>query len=279
MARADPRNRSRIWTDPDVHGLLMMHAGFTTHEFAPHVHDELVIALTERGGSEFRSRGIYDHAEPGSVLVFNPGEPHSGRMAGSAGWRYRSFYLSRSNLATLAEQIGVDPRTMPHFLANKVRDPRLLQELTRLHMLSERSASLLEKQTALLGSLATLFQRHGAPGPKLGDPGTERSVVANALQYLNDRYHDNISLADLAALADMSAYHLIRCFNKEVGLSPHAYLTQIRIRRARTLLEEGVPAAEIAVAVGLYDQSALSRHFKRIYGVTPGQYGAAIRYA
>lgn len=266
-----------MWTDPDVNGLLMMHADFTTHEFAPHVHEELVIALTERGGSEYRSRGIYDHAEPGALLVFNPGEPHSGRMAGSEQWRYRSFYLSAPCLADLADQIGIPPSAAPHFLANKVRDGRLFQEMTRLHMLSERSRSSLEKQTVLLSALASLFRRHGDPAPEMSAIGRDRGIVGQALEYLNDNYQDNVSLADLALLAGMSAYHLIRCFNKEVGLSPHAYLTNIRMQRARMLLEQGMPTAEIAVAVGLYDQSALNRHFKRIYGVTPGQFALAIR--
>jgi AraC-like DNA-binding protein len=74
----------------------------------------------------------------------------------------------------------------------------------------------------------------------------------------------------------MSAFHLARCFKKQLGLPPHAYLTQLRLQRARRLLAGGLGLAEAAAAVGFYDQSALSRHFKKIYGVTPGQYAKAV---
>lgn len=277
MARVDPNNRSRLWTDPDVEGVLMMHADFTTHEFAPHSHEEIVIALTERGGSEFRSRGVYDQAEPGAVLVFNPGEPHSGRMARNHRWRYRAFYLTPESTRRFAGQVGLPEQAVPRFLSNKLHDRRLFDRLAQVHMWSEQPGSRLQKQSGLLEVLAELFQRHGDPAPEPGPLGGEESGIRRALDYLNDHYADNVSLADLSRLVNIGTYHLIRCFNKELGLSPHAYLTQIRVRRARDLLEAGVPAAEAAVQVGLYDQSALNRHFKRIHGVTPGQYLAAIR--
>ncbi|HYM70106.1 MAG TPA: helix-turn-helix transcriptional regulator, partial [bacterium] len=70
--------------------------------------------------------------------------------------------------------------------------------------------------------------------------------------------------------------HLCRTFHREVGLPPHAYQTQVRVERARSLLRNGVPIAEAAAAVGFYDQAHLTRQFKRVIGVTPGQYvGAA----
>jgi len=59
------------------------------------------------------------------------------------------------------------------------------------------------------------------------------------------------------------------------GLTPHTYLTQIRLRAARELLRRGSPLAEAALAAGFYDQSALHRHFKRAYAITPRQYLAA----
>ena len=56
-------------------------------------------------------------------------------------------------------------------------------------------------------------------------------------------------------------------------MPPHTYLTHLRIQRARKLLAEGVRASDLAPRVGLYDQSLLTRHFRRIVGVTPARYG------
>jgi AraC-like DNA-binding protein len=60
-------------------------------------------------------------------------------------------------------------------------------------------------------------------------------------------------------------------------MPPHAYLTQLRIVRAKQLLKCGVRASEVAPRVGLYDQIQLNRHFRRIVGTTPARYGSEQR--
>jgi AraC family transcriptional regulator len=72
----------------------------------------------------------------------------------------------------------------------------------------------------------------------------------------------------------LSPYHLARLFKQATGDSPHHYLIQVRLTSARALLSAGSgqrSLAEIAAAVGFSDQSHLTRHFKRQFGVTPKQ--------
>jgi transcriptional regulator GlxA family with amidase domain len=64
----------------------------------------------------------------------------------------------------------------------------------------------------------------------------------------------------------------LRAFRGETGLPPHAYLNQLRVRRARVLLDDGVTPADVAVQVGFADQAHLTRHFKRVVGVPPAAY-------
>jgi len=125
-------------------------------------------------------------------------------------------------------------------------------------------------------TMAELYRRHGSPRPPGRVPGVERACIGRVVDYLRAHYAETIVLDDLAALAGMSAFHFLRSFKKEVGLPPHAFLTQLRLQQARRLLAQGLGQAETAAAVGFYDQPALSRHFKKIYGVTPGQYARAV---
>jgi len=83
-----------------------------------------------------------------------------------------------------------------------------------------------------------------------------------------------VSLEDLAAAAGLSAFHLLRVFKKATGLTPHAWLTQLRVERARHLLLAGVTPAETALATGFYDQSHFTNTFRRFMGVTPRRYRA-----
>jgi len=97
------------------------------------------------------------------------------------------------------------------------------------------------------------------------------------MDYLRERISDSVTLDDLALHAGLDKFHLCRAFRAQIGMPPHAYLTHLRVARARRLLERGVVASQVASLVGFYDQSQLNRHFRRIVGTTPGRH--ALRQA
>jgi AraC-like DNA-binding protein len=70
----------------------------------------------------------------------------------------------------------------------------------------------------------------------------------------------------------LSPFHLNRVFSKEFGLPPHAFLTQVRVARAKALLKQGTSITQTALEVGFSDQSHFTRHFRRLVSVTPGHY-------
>ena len=104
-----------------------------------------------------------------------------------------------------------------------------------------------------------------------------RVAVTRARALLDARITEHVSLDELAAHALLDKFRLCRAFREQIGLPPHAYVTHRRISLAQELLARGVPQAEVALRVGLYDQSQLHRHFKRISGLTPGTFARAMR--
>jgi AraC-like DNA-binding protein len=103
------------------------------------------------------------------------------------------------------------------------------------------------------------------------------AAVRRALTLLRERYADALTLDELAEHAGLDKFHLCRAFRSQLGMPPHMYLTQLRILRAKELLASGMRPRDIAPRVGLYDQSQLNRHFRRIVGVTPGVFFAKNR--
>jgi AraC-like DNA-binding protein len=97
-------------------------------------------------------------------------------------------------------------------------------------------------------------------------------AVRRALELLRGRLDAEVTLDALADHVGIDKFHLCRAFRAQVGLPPHAYLTRLRILRAKQLLASGVKPIEVAPRVGLYDQSQLNRHFRRLVGTTPGAY-------
>jgi AraC-like DNA-binding protein len=96
--------------------------------------------------------------------------------------------------------------------------------------------------------------------------------IRRALAHIDRHFTEALYLDDLAALAGLSVCRFVTVFRRQVGLTPHRFVCRQRVRYARALLVDGVPAAQAALEAGFFDQSHLSRHFKSIYGVTPGRY-------
>ncbi|MCW0232530.1 MAG: AraC family transcriptional regulator [Ferrovibrio sp.] len=253
-------------------GLSLLHADFTRHDYAPHSHDALVVAVTEAGGAEFTSRGRTEEARAEALMVFNPGEPHSGRMARSPRWRYRSLYLDSPAIAAAGRLAGLDRPS--YFTANLFRDPELVTIFHELHCALEQDDDRFRQQELLAQGFALLSGRYGSRQPARhagGIPDLLRRLIAE----MQERHTERLTLTELGASFDLSSFQLIRLFRQATGLTPHAYLTQIRLKAVLRHLRVGLPIAEAAVAAGFFDQSALNRHFRRIYGITPRQFVAA----
>jgi AraC family transcriptional regulator len=87
------------------------------------------------------------------------------------------------------------------------------------------------------------------------------------------------TLEQMAGVAHLSPYHFARQFKASTGLAPHQYLISRRIERAQHLLRahDELGLTEVALRVGFSDQSHFSFHFKRIVGITPGQFRISAR--
>jgi len=267
----DGRERARFWRLPDLHGLEVLHATYLTHTFARHTHDGFVVGIIERGVEAFYYRGATRLAPAGSIVVVEPGEMHTGQAGSRLGWTYRVLYPEAVLLQRAAVALGGSPDRVPSFPA-VIEDPALYALFQQLHATLDGSASALERESGLTLALARLVARHGDSRLALPSTGRERGAVELVRHYLETHYGENPSLDELARLAGLSPFHLLRVFRRALQLPPHAYLTGVRIARAKALLAAGRPVARVATETGFVDQSHLTRQFKRLVGVTPGQY-------
>ena len=102
-----------------------------------------------------------------------------------------------------------------------------------------------------------------------------RAVV----EYIEGHLDAGPTLEQMAAVARLSPYHFARQFKAATGLPPHQYVIARRVERAKQLLQgDGdLSLAQVAARAGFSDQSQFSRHFKRLVGVTPGQFRRSAR--
>ena len=264
---------ARIWRADDLGGLELFRATLSEFAFRPHAHEEFFIALTEGGFATPTYRGDRHVIGPGDLIVLNPEEAHAGGPPAEGSWTYRALYPRPDLMREIMAEFPADKPTMPEFVRDVVRDREVAACLRRFHRLSEQpESSRLEREAYLAEALVLLVGRHAAPPRAPRSPGPERRAVRLSRAYLEEHEKENVTLEALARFAGLSAFHLCRVFRGAVGMTPHAYQTQARVRRAKSLLSAGLPITQVAAETGFYDQAHLTRHFKRIVGLTPGRY-------
>jgi AraC-like DNA-binding protein len=216
------------------------------------------VGRLERGRTEWWGRGRVWRSAPGSIHVKEPGDVHRD-LAYDGTITWTMVALPADEIVRVREEGKAI--AVPHFDA---RDERAAP-FHRLHDAIVTGADRLSLEVALaeaVSAFATLSSR-----------SAERTrPVRRAIEYLRAHLADPITLDALATHAALDKFHLCRAFRAQVGMPPHAYLTHLRIQRAKELLARGTRASDLAPLVGLYDQSQLTRHFRRIVGTTPARY-------
>ncbi|RED49684.1 AraC family transcriptional regulator [Aestuariispira insulae] len=266
-----PRERAHLWVDSRFDDLECLHARFQDYQYSPHFHDTFVFGRVEQGVEHCRSRGLDFALTPGtSLTIINPGDLHDGRP-GEEGYEYRMFYPSVELMRQANEECG-GSGDIPWFSNCYVEDRLLSERIGRLHRLLESEGCPLEAESLMLETLTHLVLHHGDQKPVPGRIGDESSPVAKVCDFVRDGLDQEFGLEDMATIAGLNRYQLIRAFRKEMGMTPHAYVINRRVEAARGLLKNGVTLSAAALDCGFYDQAHFSRIFKRVVGVTPGAY-------
>lgn len=268
---ATDKEWSRYYRDERLGGVDALHARFVRHRYPRHAHEYAVVALVERGAASYWYRGAQHTAPAETVFVINAGEPHTGDPVLADGYVYRVLYPTSDFLSRFARELGVGSGTV-HFKGAVIQDPRLSAALSAFHERLAAHAPAAQCESLLLSALARLVTRYGDPPGHPRGVGSERVAVTTAREFIEEHFGEDVTITKLAALSALSPYYFARVFEREVGLPPHAYLESVRIRKVRELIDRGATLASAAYSAGFADQSHLTRRFKRIVGITPGQY-------
>lgn len=249
---------------PDVPGITeVFHAHFIQHAYPVHTHSVWTLLILDDGVLRF-DLGRHDHGTLRSqVVLLPPHIPHDGRTAAPQGFRKRVIYLPED--AFEADLIG-QAADRPN-----LADPLLWARISRLHDVLALRGETVEAESRL----ALIVERVGAQlgrAPLELPPPPRRGLADDLHDLLDDRVTAGLTLDEAARLLNTRPTQLVRAFSRRFGIPPHLYLTGRRVELARQLLLSGAPAGTVAAEVGFYDQSHLTRHFKRMLGVSPARY-------
>lgn len=221
------------------------------------------ICRFESGRSEFWTHGRVWPGRPGSVVIHQPGDVHRD-VSRDGPITYQVIALPPEAVEGVVEKV----RVFTCLAADDARGAAF----QRLHNAVAARADRFALECALTEAIGALGALDAFADLRSG----HTRPVRRALTLLRERLSEAVTLDELAAYASLDKFHLCRAFRAQVGLPPHAYLTRLRILHAKRLLAAGTPPKDVAPQVGLYDQSQLNRHFRRITGMTPGQFARSV---
>ncbi|QXX88267.1 AraC family transcriptional regulator (plasmid) [Acinetobacter lwoffii] len=240
-------------------------AFFSKHAYQSHRHDTFAIGRTLSGVQSFHYRGEFRHSLPGMTMVIHPDEKHDGESGSEDGFRYRMLYVEPALIQNI-----IQGKPLP-FLDNGIsQDPRLFQATNVLLQNLEYPLDILEEEDALYDLAMALCE---VSGQNISNQKTYDYVSAErAREYIHATLDQNISLEELEQNIGRDRWGLSRDFRLLFGTSPHRYMTMRRLDIVKSCLSAGMPLIDAAMTAGFFDQSHMTRHFVKAFGITPARW-------
>ncbi|AMP71574.1 AraC family transcriptional regulator [Ralstonia solanacearum] len=247
----------------------------SARSFSRHTHDQFGIGVVLRGAQDSASGRGQVRAVSGDLIAVNPNEVHDGRPVGGEPRAWRMLYFDPALIARFSVEMGRSPGG--EFAHPVLDNGPAVRVFMRLYAALTGAAQAPWQEIAEQELFQILVPFWGDTPP--AQEGASSKGVARAKARIDASPEIPVTLAELAADAGLSRYHFLRAFKAATELPPHAYRLQRQLQMARRLIFSGHSLAQSTTMAGFADQSHLTRHFVRTYGLTPGSLASAIRGA
>lgn len=235
----------------------------------PSTHAIIIACLAGEGWCTTSAGTFAVH--PGEILLLPPGLAHAYGASEANPWTLWWVHLAGRHLLDFLAGHGIDG-------SDPVRSPAHFLDIAALISQIARVVESDPTPTSMLRSAGVAWHL-------LGIVASDRSAIRGPLQAIEDAATtlrenpaDALSVADLAAATHLSVSHFAKVFRRRFGVSVVEYQTQVRMARARELLDNtNLTVRDVGRAVGYTDQLYFSRRFRSIHGIPPSAYKSGNR--
>ena len=225
---------------------------------------------------EFKKEGRFRHffKGRGAISLFPSHQPFSGRLKVERGLFANVLFLALDPIFVSRVAESLDTNRIELVEQRRSSDPtvRHIGMALRAGIQSGDGIDRMYGEALSTALAIHLLREYGAAvlGSKRQYGGLPREKLMRAVEYIQDQLDADLTVSAIAQAVCISPYHFSRLFKESTGRSPYQYVVEARARKAKELLITGkFTISEVAYDVGFVDQSHLTRHFKRVFGLTP----------
>lgn len=241
-------------------------------------HERYAVCPARAATGSLWYRGVTQDFDDRSLTLYEPGEVHRSVPAKPA--TFTVLFIDPDLLNQAAQEMGL--RSPVHFAGTQEDDGPMYRVFEDLATSLLDPGTVLEQQSRVQVVLTALLAQYAEDRGRLrrsDGHGLRRPCyrgLDRVRDCIGDHFDRHIALRELAAIAGLSRFHLVRAFAERFGAPPHTYQNLMRVGRSRALLRAGATIAEVTAAVGFADQSHFARRFRAVVGVTPGTYARMV---
>ncbi|MCL6889147.1 AraC family transcriptional regulator [Clostridioides difficile] len=239
-------------------------------KFPNHFHEHYVIGFIEKGQRYLSCKNKEYTTSTGDLLLFNPFDSHTCEQIDDKVLDYRCINIKPEIMKKTVFEI-TGKNYLPKFNQPVIFRSELVPLLQELHYIIMEEELDFKKEELFFFLIEQLIEEHTEPNLQSNLENTNIEIQA-VCDYLENNYAEHIILDELSTIAGMNKYSLLRNFTKLKGITPYRYLENIRVNKAKKLLEKGVEPIDAAIQTGFVDQSHFTNFFKNFIGLTPKQY-------
>jgi len=258
---------TQIYTDKNLPFLELRYSNSNTH-YKKHFHSTFSIGVNKEGVSIYTNSDKEYTLDKNMISIMNPNAVHSCNSCGEIINEYYMLYIDKDWCKNIQKSINSEVEEFVHVNEHILKDDKLYIEFLNLceQLFSEISYN--DKEDELINFFIKFFSLYiKKDSIEVVDAKFEKIVA-----YLNVNYKDNISLDELSKIFKLSPFYIIRLFKSQINLTPHSYLLNIKINRAKELLKKGYSIVDTALECGFFDQSHFHKNFLKIVATTPKEY-------
>lgn len=234
------------------------------HTSKAHFHKEISIALVESGQSNVQICNEIFEIKGMTFLIIPANVVHRCSPFSFGNWKFRMLYINKEWFESVFSYLS----EKSSFAFMEI-DGIMYSDILSLFDKLENSQLDLENESKMISYISLLMK---VTDNKEYSKGMKTEKIRLIRDYIDENYLTNIMISDLSRISKMSKYSLIRQFENSLGLTPHQYITNLRVNYAKNLLKGNKNLSEIAVESAFYDQSHFIKCFKEYTGVTPKKY-------